>query len=719
LPVFSALRRAAAGFVRAFALAFGVLLLAAFPARPRQSPPNGPPPTRTDNVVDNYHGVKVRDPYRWLEDQNSPETRAWINAQNQFAEPILRTLPGRASIEARLGQLMKVDSAQVPAARNGRYFFLRRAANQDLSVLEMRSGLRGPGRTLVDPHPLSPDHSTSVELVGASADGSLIAYGVREGGADEITVHILDVSKRTGLPDQLPKGEYFSFGNRGVAFNREKSGFYYARMTAAGPRVFYHALGTDSSRDAEIFGKGYGPDKLMVVDLSDDGRYLVIHVLYGSGTEHSEIYYQDLSRDGPIVPLVSDIPSYFYGVAGGGHFFMATNWRAKKYRIFSVDLNEPQRDRWLEIIRESDAPIADFDLAGGKLLVHYTRSAASQLKVFEPDGHFLREIPLPVLGTVSELHGRWGSDEAFFKFESFAVPETIYRYDVARRSLEAWAKPDAPVSATEFEMKQVWYESKDKTRVPMFLIHRKGLRLDGSNPTYLTGYGGFDVSETPEFREEAVVWAERGGVYAQPNLRGGGELGEQWHHAGMLEKKQNGFDDFLAAAEWLIRNGYTRPEKLAIRGASNGGLLVGAAMTQRPDLFQAVVCLYPLLDMLRYQKFLVARWWVPEYGSSDNPGQFKYLYAYSPYQHVQAGTKYPAVLLITGDSDTRVAPLHARKMAARLQAATDSNRPVLLLYDTKSGHSGGRPLGKLIEEKTDILSFLFWQLGVEPQGKKP
>jgi len=333
--------------------------------------------------------------------------------------------------------------------------------------------------------------------------------------------------------------------------------------------------------------------------------------------------------------------------------------------------------------------------------------------VFGPEGKHLRDIAFPTLGSVGGVNGRWDSQEAFFSFTSFHIPTTIYRYDVAKGNQEVWARLEVPINSERFEVKQVWYESKDKTKVPMFIVHAKGLKLDGSHPTLLTGYGGFNLSRTPGFSSLAALWVERGGVYAVANLRGGGEFGEEWHKAGMLEKKQNVFDDFLAAAEWLIKNGYTHPSKLAISGGSNGGLLVGAALTQRPDLFQAVVCAYPLLDMIRYHKFLVARFWVPEYGSSENPDQFKYIYAYSPYHHVKPGTKYPAVLFITGDSDTRVDPLHARKMAALLQSATGSDKPMLLHYDTKAGHSGGLPVSKQIDDLTDELSFLFWQLGVK------
>jgi prolyl oligopeptidase len=378
--------------------------------------------------------------------------------------------------------------------------------------------------------------------------------------------------------------------------------------------------------------------------------------------------------------------------------------------VFLADLTSPAREHWREVVPEGQGVIESISPVAGKLFVNYGREAHAELKVYDADGRNGREIPLPTLGSTSGVSGRWEGRDGFFDFRSFAEPGIVYRYDPATAESTIWARVETPLKSDSFEVHQVWFHSKDQTRVPMFVVHRKGIKLDGSNPTLMTGYGGFDISLTPSFSAEAAVWVEDGGVFAVPNLRGGSEFGEKWHKAGMLQNKQNVFDDFIAAAQWLVDNHYTSPAKLAISGQSNGGLLVGAALTQRPDLFRAVVCRYPLLDMLRYQGFLIARYWVPEYGESSDPAQFKYLYAYSPYHNVREGVIYPAVLFVTGEGDTRVAPLHARKMAALLQWATGSGRPVLLSYDTKSGHSGGRPLGKEIDELTDEISFLRWQL---------
>ena len=685
------------------------LSLFVVPAGAQQAEPKCPPPTRADNVVDTLHGVQVTDPYRWLEDQESAETRAWVGAENSCTESVLRKLP-RAAIEKRLGELLKVDTISIPRERGKRYFFMKRGAGEDLSVIYMREGLDGPDVVLVDPAPLSADHTVSVALTRVSEDGRMIAYGVRKGGQDEVTVHFRDTDTRKDLPDELPRADYF-----GVSISLDKRTVYYSRLTAEGSRIYSHAMGTDVSADKELFGQGYGRDKIIGADLSTDGHYLLISVAQGAGSERSDIFVMDLRAGGPAAPIVKGIDAYFNAQIAEDTLYLETNWKAPFWRVLAVDLKNPAQDKWREVIPESDARLEGIQTAGGKLVAEYSRNAVTELKIFDASGKPAGAIPLPTLGTAGAMSGRWKSDEAFFSFSSFAIPATVYRYDLKSATLRVWAQPKVPVDSAAFELKQVWFTSKDGTRVPMFLFYKKGLKLEGANPALLTGYGGFDVSETPGFSDQAVVWVEHGGVWAVANMRGGGEFGEAWHHAGMLEKKQNVFDDFIGAGEWLIANKYTNPSKLAIQGGSNGGLLVGAALTQRPDLFRAVVCFYPLLDMVRYHKFLVARWWVPEYGSSDDAEQFKYLYKYSPYQNVRKGVKYPAVLFVTGDGDTRVAPLHARKMAAEMQADTGSDHPVLLLYDTKSGHSGGRPVAKQIEEITDVISFLFWQLGVNAE----
>lgn len=669
--------------------------------------PKTVPATTKENVSEVVHGVEIVDPYHWLEDQKSSETRAWINAQNEYARAFIDPLPGREALKKRLIDLMKIDKIWMPTVRNGRYFLSKRSADQEQWVIYVREGLEGEDQVLIDPHHMSPDHTTSVSLLDVSKDGTTVAYGIRRGGEDELTVRFLDVDSRMHLPDELPKGRYF-----GLSILPDNSGFYYSRHTVEGSRVYFHQVGTDPAGDTEIFGEDYGPEQGIAASLSDDGRYLILTVFHGAAGDKVEIYLQNLAGEGPILPIVTGIDARFLGEVAQDTLFIRTNWEAPNGRMLAVDLNAPALENWKEIIPESDAVMEGFSLAGGRVFVNYLENVISRIKVLDTAGNYIRDISFPTLGTVGEIRGRWESDEAFFFFTSFHVPTTIYRYNISTGSQQVWARPKVPMDTDRFEVKQVWYSSMDGTQVPMFIVHGRDIELDGSNPTLLTGYGGFAASLTPYFSSTAVLWVESGGVFVRPNLRGGGEFGEKWHRAGMLENKQNVFDDFISAAEWLIENGYTNPSKLSLAGVSNGGLLVGAAMTQRPDLFQAVVCSYPLLDMIRYHKFLLAKLWVSEYGSADDPEQFDYIRAYSPYHNVVRGANYPAVLFITGDADTRVDPLHARKMTALLQSETGSDSPVLLLYDTKSGHSGGLPLSKQIEVETDKISFLFWQIGL-------
>ena len=658
-------------------------------------------------MTETVHGVTITDPYRWLEDQNSPETRAWINSQNLYTTSMLGSLTFRDRIRDRLTQLLKIDTISAPIARGGRYFFFKRRADQNQAVIYVRNGLAGKDEVLIDPNTMSADQTTSVGIQDISPDGKLLAYSIRQGGEDEVTVSILDVDSRKELPDRLPKGRV------GVSLKPDRSGFYYSLFeNGVGGHVYYHAMGADSSRDVEVFGNGYGPQVFVGANVSPDGHYLLCFASYGSAGDKTEIYFQDIANNGPLTTIVNDINAGFSADIAGEHVYLRTNWNAPNRRILDVDLKKPERANWREVVPESALVMDGFSAVGGKLFVDYLDNVVSLTKVFEPSGKYVRDISFPMIGSASGMFGDWDRDEGFYTFSTFAQPTTIYRYQVSTGKQEVFARINVPVQSDQIETKQVWYESKDKTKIPMFLVYKKGLKLDGNRPVFLTGYGGFNLSRTPGFSPLAAYWAESGGVYALPNLRGGGEFGEKWHKAGMLANKQNVFDDFIGAAEWLIKNKYTSASKLAISGGSNGGLLVGAAMTQRPDLFQAVVCSYPLLDMIRYQDFLIAKFWVPEYGSSENAEQFKYIYAYSPYHHVKKGEKYPAVLFVTGDSDTRVAPLHARKMTALVQASTGSDRPVLLHYNTKAGHSGGLPVTQQIEDQADELSFLFWQLGV-------
>ncbi len=691
--------------------ALPLLALLVVPPPAHAAPPSYPP-TRVEVVRDTLHGVVLEDPYRWLEDQDAPETRAWIEAQNRHRESVMADVPGLGSIRGRLVEVMVTGSTETPTERGGRYFFRRRAADQDLNVLVVRQGPRGRDRVLADPHPLSRDHSTSLDYTDISSDGRLVAIGRREGGADEEVVSFREVESGHELPDRLGPWSFYS-----LVIAPDLGSVFYSRFTPQGPRVYRHAMGTDAASDPVVFGEGYGPEQLVDLALSADDRHLLATVNYGSAGDRGELWVKDLATDGPFRPVVRDLPASFRGAIAGDQLFVLTNWRAPRGRILRVDLSDPAPERWVEVVPEGRGVIEDFAPAGGRLLVTTLEDVVPRLRAYAPDGRALGEITFPVPGRVGTVSGRWDSDEAFFTFESFVVPAAVHRYDVATGRRSVWWRPTAPVQPERYETKQVWYPSRDGTRVPMFLVHRKGQVPDGRAPLYLTGYGGFNVSMVPSFSPLATLWVEAGGVFAVPSLRGGAEFGEEWHRAGMLERKQNTFDDFTAAAEWLVANGYADPARIAIRGGSNGGLLVGAALTQRPGLFRAVLCKYPLLDMLRYHRFRIARLWVPEYGSAEDPAQFEVLRAYSPYHRVVPGTDYPAVLLVTGDGDTRVDPLHARKMTALLQAATGSDRPVLLNYSLQAGHSQGRSVRSEADDLAVDLHFLFWQLGIEAPWK--
>lgn len=535
-----------------------------------------PPATRTDDVVDDYFGTKVADPYRWLEDQNSPETRAWIEKENGYTDSILSKLPGREGLRAQLGALLKVDSMGTPIERGGHYFFSRRAADDDQAKLYVRRGREAKDEVLIDPLPLSADHSASVGFDAISSDGALIAYSIRQGGADETTPYVYDVNSKRQLADRLPHARY-----SGLDFTRDAKSIYYTYQTPQGPRVFRHDLGTDGAKDPMVWGEGVGPEKIIGSSVSDDGKFLIVTLIYGASADRTDLYLASLdAQKFEIRPLITNIDGRFIGDEGGGMLYVQTNWKAPNSKVIAVDPANPLRENWKTIVPEAEVPIENMALVGGKICVAYTKNAASLLRVFGADGKLVRDVALPTLGSASTLLGRWSSDESFYIFNSFFIPTTIFRYDLKNGDQSVWWKSQAPVQSDQFTMQQVWYTSKDGTHIPMFVAHKKGLKLDGSNPAYLTAYGGFNVSLEPGFSAEAVAWMERGGVYAVPNLRGGGEFGENWHKAGMLEKKQNVFDDFFAAAEWLISNHYTSAARLVAEGRSNGGLLMGAAMTQ-------------------------------------------------------------------------------------------------------------------------------------------
>jgi prolyl oligopeptidase len=685
------------------------------------------PPSKTDQAVDKLHGIEIADPYRWLEDAGSPEVKEWVEKQNAYTRSVLDKLPSRDKIRARLSELLDIGTIGTPVPVRGRYFYTKREGKQNQPVLYVREGLVGKDRALVDPNQLAPDGTVALDWWYPSREGKLLAYGVSKNGSELSTLHVRDVDTGKDLPDQIDRTRACS-----VAWLPDGKSFYCTRYPAPGSvpageekyhrHVFLHVLGQDPARDAKVFGDGRQAEDWPEVRLSPDGRWLV--VIEEQGWAKSEVFFKDLHEpDAPLAPLVEKVNAIFEVTARNDAFYVRTNDQAPRYRLFRVDPRKPARANWVELIPEGKDVLDGVGVLGETLAALYMHQAASRLRFFDKNGQpFDTEVQLPTLGTIEGLGGEWDGHELFFGFQSFTLAPTIYRIDLKTAKpelkLEKWQLLKADIDFDAYKVQQVTYPSKDGTEITMFLAYKKernrpsGPLRDGDNPTLLWAYGGFNVSITPMFAASRFLFLERGGLIAIPNLRGGGEYGEDWHQAGMLGKKQNVFDDFLAAAEWLIREQYTEPEHLVIQGGSNGGLLMGAALTQRPDLFRAVVCQVPLLDMVRYHKFLIARLWIPEYGSAEDAAQFKWLYAYSPYHHVKNGTAYPAVLLEAAESDTRVDALHGRKMTARLQAATSSEQPILLRLETKAGHGAGKPRAKILDELTDSWSFIFWQLGL-------
>ena len=674
------------------------------------------PPTSGGDEVEILHGESIPDPYRWLEQGDDPRTQAWTASQNALTESLLAAVPARARLRARLDELLSIGALSTPEPVAGRYFYQRRDGRQNQPVLYVREGRDGEDRILIDPNQLDAQGTTALDWFYPSEDGRLLAYGLSENGSEQSLLHVLEVDSGAPLPDRIPRTR-----SADLAWLPDGSGFYYTRYPAEGEvpegeehyhrSVFFHRLGTDSARDPLIFRpaeKEHWPG----VGLSPDGRWLVIGV--ARTFDQTDLYLQDLVARTPPVPVAKDVPATFDGEVVRGRLYLRTNLDAPTYRLYLVDPERPAREGWREIVPpRTDAVLDGFRITGSTLALSYLKRAASRLRLADLEGNGVREVALPTIGSLFGLSGEWDGDELYYGFTSYTVPPTVYRLALPAGTTELWRRVDADLDPSRYEVRQVGYPSRDGTEVTMFVVHRTGLPRDGANPVYLSGYGGFNISMTPAFSRSLLLWLERGGVVAIPNIRGGGEYGEAWHQGGMLGHKQNSFDDFIAAAEWLMRERYTRPERLAAAGGSNGGLLMGAVLTQRPELFGAVVIQVPLLDMLRYHRFLIARLWIPEYGSAEDPEQFRWLRAYSPYHHVRDGVRYPAVLLATAESDTRVDPMHARKMAARLQAATSSDRPVLLRLEARAGHGAGKPLNKVVDELTDTWTFVFWQLGVE------
>jgi prolyl oligopeptidase len=674
------------------------------------------PDTPATDVTEILHGETIADPYRWLEDGNSPETRLWTEQQNAVTEAYLAAVPARDRIGRRLEELLSIGVLGVPTPKRGRYFYVRREGRQNQPVLYWREGVEGPDRVAVDPNLLDAAGTTALDWYFPSDDGRLLAFGLSENGDEQSVLHLLVLDTGRELADRIPRMRAAS-----LAWLPDSAGFYYTRYPAPGEvasgeeqyhrAIYFHRLGCDAAQDPLVFqpaAKEHWPG----VGLSPDGRWLIVSV--ARTFDQVDLYLQDLAAQGELVPVAKDLPASFDGEIAHGRLFLRTNLDAPTYRLYAVDPEHPDRGSWREIVApRTDAVLESVAVTGGRLALGYLERAASRLRLTDLDGRLIREVPLPTLGSLFGLGAEWNGRELFYGFSSYTVPPSVYRIDLAAGTSSLWRRVEATIDPARFEVRQVSYTSRDGTPISMFLVHRTGLVRHGDNPTYLTAYGGFNISMTPAFSRSLLLWLEQGGVVAVPNIRGGGEYGEGWHQAGILASKQNSFDDFIAAAEWLIRERYTRAERLAVAGGSNGGLLMGAVLTQRPELFRAVLIQVPLLDMLRYHRFLIARLWIPEYGSADDAEQFRWLRAYSPYHNVKPGVAYPAVLLATAESDTRVDPMHARKMAARLQAATSAQRPVLLRLEARAGHGAGKPLSKIHQELTDSWTFVFSELGVQ------
>ncbi len=700
-----------------------------------QPTPLSYPAAERQDVVDTIHGVKVADPYRWLEDSSRPEVAAWMDAENKLARDYLDGLPGRAELREKIAELYYYDSVGLPEQAGGKLFVWKKRADKEKKILFVRDGADGEDRLLLDPNTLSADGSTSVGAISPSHDGKYLAYTLHENNADAATLYVMDVATGENSSDRIPGARYAH-----PSWTPDNAGFYYVGLPvdpSISPRdmpghaeVRYHALGSDSNSDSVWYPATGDPRKLVGVEVTRDGHYLLVNIW--NGWRSNDIYYKRLvaaapakrpgkgkaepvvaPRAAPFRKLVAGIDAVFQAIPYHGKLYLYTNYQAPHYRLLEVDLSAPEPGppgSWKQVIAEDDdSRLEGVYPAGGYFVLRFLRKAHSELEVRNLDGEMLRWTSLPGLGTV-EVSADPDQDDFYYLYSSYTDPPRVFREPVSGGKASEWAKTEYPVDTSGYVTEQVWYPSKDGTKISMFLVRRKAAVKDGDNPTMLFGYGGFDVSLTPQFDPRVVAWLEMGGMYAVPNLRGGGEYGEAWHRAGMLLDKQNVFDDFIAAAEWLRDQGWTRTRRLAIRGRSNGGLLMGAVTTQRPDLFQAVVCGVPLLDMVRYHLVGSGQTWIPEYGSADDPDQFKALYAYSPYHHVVKDTAYPAFLMLSTDSDDRVDPMHARKFVAELQWAQKGPAPILLRIEKHAGHAGADLVKQWVDIVTDEQAFLRQQL---------
>ena len=678
------------------------------------------PQTPKGDHVDTYHGTKVPDPYRWLEDDTSAETKAWVEAQNKVTFPYLAKIPFRAQLHARVKELNNYERYTAPFQKGPYVFFRKNEGLQNQSVLYIQKGLTGTPEVLIDPNQWG--ETVVLTVFAPSKDAKYAVYGVSQSGSDWQQYRVMELATKKVLPDTI---EWVKVS--GAAWHGD--GFFYSRYPSPaegkekasineGHQVYFHKLGTPQSQDALVFEDRENPQRFHTVGTTEDERFAVLNVSdRGKGKDGNASYVRDLSRgETTFKPVIAEIGNDTFSVLDsvGDELLIQTNYKAPNWRVIRVHPDRPLEANWAEVLPEKPEPLQDAGTAGGKLFATYLKDVTTRAQVYALDGRLEREIALPGPGVAGGFEGPRDATSVFYSFNSLTVPPTIYRYDIATSESRAFREPKVPAYVpAQFETRQVFYPSKDGTKIPMFLVHKKGLRLDGRNPTLLYAYGGFNVVEWPSFSAARLALLEQGVVYASANIRGGGEYGEKWHQAGMKEKKQNVFDDFIAAAEWLIANKYTSPPKLAIQGGSNGGLLVGAAINQRPELFGVAIPQVGVMDMLRFQEFTIGWNWVADYGSSKDPEQFKALYAYSPLHNIKRGGKYPATLITTADHDDRVVPAHSFKYAAALQDLASRETPLLIRIDTKSGH-GASSLTKALETTADIYAFMLFNMGVTP-----
>ncbi|MEO1801142.1 MAG: prolyl oligopeptidase family serine peptidase [Cyanobacteria bacterium J06629_2] len=678
------------------------------------------PDTKRVAQSDNYHGLEVKDPYRWLEDPDSDATKQWVQAQNEVTNGYLATIPARDRLKQRLTQLWDYEKYGIPFRRGDRYFYFKNDGLQNQSVLYTLKSLDEEGAVLLDPNTLSADGTVALAGLSISDDGQWLAYGLSTAGSDWVEYRVREISTGKDTADHL---QWIKFS--GASWTKDHQGFYYSRYDEPNEqtkledvnyyqKLYYHRLGTDQAEDTLIYHRPDQKEWGFSGGVTEDGKYLIISVWLGTDSKNL-VFYQNLEQpDSKVIELINEFTAS-YGVIDndGDTLWVQTDLEAPRGKVIAINLNQPEPSNWQEIIPEAPETLESVGLLNNQFVADYLQDARSQIKIFSLDGSLVREVELPGIGSAGGFGGKRHDTETFYTFTSFTTPPTIYRYDMTTGTSKLFRRPQIDFNPEDYQTEQVFYPSQDGTKIPMFITYKKGIELDGNNPTYLYAYGGFNISLTPSFSISNLVWLEMGGIYAVPNLRGGGEYGEAWHQAGMKDQKQNVFDDFIAAGEWLIAQKYTSKSKLAIAGGSNGGLLVGACMTQRPDLFAAAIPAVGVLDMLRFHKFTIGWAWCAEYGSPDDAADFKTLYAYSPLHNLKEGTAYPATMITTADHDDRVVPAHSFKFAAALQAAHTGDNPVLIRIETKAGHGAGKPTSKIIEEAADKWGFLMANLGMK------